>query len=229
MRRFKDVEHRLRLAAVFAAGLLVSGIARAELVPTGFGTLVPLGILAAVQLVRFSPRARVNLYLTAGVLALVGIFAMRWNVVIGGQLFSKSFLGYTTYKLGFATREGLLPAIMLMLLPFGILAVLLRVLPPWEQAAARAPLSERASVRRRIIVAASAAVVVTSPVCALSGEFPKAANRRYSVVQESSHSTGPAGPHKQRSISRGRIPASRSVSERLSARTSRCGSESDLG
>ena len=31
-------------------------------------------------------------------LTLVGIFAMRWNVVIGGQLFSKSFLGYTTYK-----------------------------------------------------------------------------------------------------------------------------------
>ena len=24
---------------------------------------------------------------------------MRWNVVIGGQLFSKSFLGYTTYKM----------------------------------------------------------------------------------------------------------------------------------
>jgi len=108
------------------------------------GTLVPLGILGAVQLVRFSPRVRVNLYLTAGVLALVGIFAMRWNVVIGGQLFSKSFLGYTTYKLGFATREGLLPAILLMLLPFGILAVLLRVLPPWERAPAPADLAERA-------------------------------------------------------------------------------------
>ena len=38
---------------------------------------------------------------------MVGIFAMRWNVVIGGQLFSKSFLGYTTYKMAFATREGL--------------------------------------------------------------------------------------------------------------------------
>jgi predicted membrane protein len=63
---------------------------------------------------------------------MVGIFAMRWNVVIGGQLFSKSFLGYTTYKMGFATREGLLPAILLMLLPFGILAALLKVLPPWE-------------------------------------------------------------------------------------------------
>jgi predicted membrane protein len=68
----------------------------------------------------------------ATALTLIGIFAMRWNVVIGGQLFSKSFLGYTTYKLQFATREGLLPAILLMLLPFGILAGLLRILPPWE-------------------------------------------------------------------------------------------------
>jgi Ni/Fe-hydrogenase subunit HybB-like protein len=96
------------------------------------GTLVPLGVLAATQLIEFSPKARVRLYVTAGVLTLVGIFAMRWNVVIGGQLFSKSFLGYTTYKLGFATREGLLPAILVMLLPFGILAVLLKLLPPWD-------------------------------------------------------------------------------------------------
>ena len=58
---------------------------------------------------------------------------MRWNVVIGGQLFSKSLLGYTTYKMGFATREGLLPAIIIMLLPFAILAVLLKVFPPWAE------------------------------------------------------------------------------------------------
>ena len=64
-------------------------------------------------------------------LTLVGIFAMRWNVVIGGQLFSKSFLGYTTYKMEFATREGLLPAILLMILPFVILWVLVKLLPPW--------------------------------------------------------------------------------------------------
>ena len=44
---------------------------------------------------------------------------MRWNVVIGGQLFSKSFLGYTTYKMEFATREGLFTAILLLALPFG--------------------------------------------------------------------------------------------------------------
>jgi len=101
------------------------------------GTLGPLAILAATQLATLHDRARVRLYVTAAVLTLIGIFAMRWNVVIGGQLFSKSFLGYTTYKVGFATREGLLPAILVMLLPLGILAVLVRLLPPWTSVETR--------------------------------------------------------------------------------------------
>lgn len=98
------------------------------------GTIVPIALLGVVQIWRVSEGARRAIYATSGVLALVGIFAMRWNVVIGGQLFSKSFLGYTTYKMGFATREGLLPAIAIMILPFLILAVLVRVLPPWHEA-----------------------------------------------------------------------------------------------
>jgi hypothetical protein len=53
-------------------------------------------------------------------------------VVIGGQLFSKSFLGYTTYKMEFATREGLLPAIFFMILPLAILWALVKLLPPWS-------------------------------------------------------------------------------------------------
>ncbi len=96
------------------------------------GTLVPLGLLALTQLVKLSEAARKGTYAVAGVLTLIGIFAMRWNVVIGGQLFSKSYLGYTTYKMGFATREGLLPALLLMVLPFVILWVLVRLLPPWH-------------------------------------------------------------------------------------------------
>jgi Ni/Fe-hydrogenase subunit HybB-like protein len=97
------------------------------------GTIVPLGLLALTQMVRLSERARKTMYVLAGLLTLIGIFAMRWNVVIGGQLFSKSFLGYTTYKMAFATREGLLPAILLLLLPFGILWGLVRLLPPWKE------------------------------------------------------------------------------------------------
>jgi predicted membrane protein len=66
---------------------------------------------------------------------------MRWNVVIGGQLFSKSFLGYTTYKIDYVTREGLLPAVALMILPFVILFVLVKLLPPWEPVPAGPPTS----------------------------------------------------------------------------------------
>ena len=75
------------------------------------------------------------MYAVAGSLTLIGIFAMRWNVVIGGQLFSKSYLGYTTYKMQFATREGLGTSIVLMLLPFAILWVLVKLLPPWVERA----------------------------------------------------------------------------------------------
>jgi Ni/Fe-hydrogenase subunit HybB-like protein len=96
------------------------------------GTVVPIAMLATTQLVRLRERSRLWIYIGASLLTLVGIFAMRWNVVVGGQLFSKSFLGYTTYKMGFATREGLLPAILVMILPFVILAVLVRLLPPWH-------------------------------------------------------------------------------------------------
>jgi Ni/Fe-hydrogenase subunit HybB-like protein len=95
------------------------------------GTLVPLTLLAVTQVFTVGARARLRLYVVAGVLTLIGIFAMRWNVVIGGQLFSKSFLGYTTYKLQLTTREGLLTSIVLLLAPFGILWALVHLLPPW--------------------------------------------------------------------------------------------------
>jgi Ni/Fe-hydrogenase subunit HybB-like protein len=112
------------------------------------GTLVPLGLLAFTQVRALAARTRRLLYVTSGVLTLIGIFAMRWNVVIGGQLFSKSFLGYTTYKMEFATREGLLPAILLLLLPLAILAVLLWLLPPWEKTPEVPTRAARAGVAR---------------------------------------------------------------------------------
>lgn len=96
------------------------------------GGLVPIVLLAVTQVVKLSEQARKGIYALSAALTLVGILAMRWNVVIGGQLFSKSFLGYTTYKMDFATREGLLPAILLMILPFVILAILVKLLPPWH-------------------------------------------------------------------------------------------------
>ncbi|HEX4067525.1 MAG TPA: NrfD/PsrC family molybdoenzyme membrane anchor subunit [Acidobacteriaceae bacterium] len=97
------------------------------------GTLVPILLVGLVQVTKLSALVRRRMYAVSGSLALIGIFAMRWNVVIGGQLFSKSFLGYTTYKMSLATREGLLVSIGFTILPLFILAVLVKLLPPWPQ------------------------------------------------------------------------------------------------
>ncbi len=97
------------------------------------GTLTPILLLFLVQVTKLSVPVRKRIYVVSGSLALIGIFAMRWNVVIGGQLFSKSFLGYTTYKMALATREGLLVSIALTILPLVILWVLVKLLPPWPE------------------------------------------------------------------------------------------------
>lgn len=96
------------------------------------GTLVPFMLLGAIQLFRkhVAPLARQRIYSLSAVLILLGVLAMRWNVVIGGQLFSKSLRGFTTYKMELAGHEGWLMSVALLLLPFIILGVLLRFFLP---------------------------------------------------------------------------------------------------
>lgn len=98
-----------------------------------FGTILPITLLGIVQVTHFSEQVRKIIYASASILTLMGIFAMRWNVVIGGQLFSKSFLGYTTYKMELGTNEGGLMALFLLILPFLILWGLVKLLPPWPE------------------------------------------------------------------------------------------------
>ena len=100
------------------------------------GMLFPLGILSAIKIFRRfreSEELRKLLYFVSLILIQGGIFATRWNVVIGGQMFSKSFRGLTTYKMEFGGIEGLLYALGLLALPLVILAVLLKILPAWKE------------------------------------------------------------------------------------------------
>ena len=97
------------------------------------GTIGPLCMLA-VAASPSCPRAEAGDYFIAALLVQVGIFSTRWNVVIGGQLFSKSLRGLTVYKLELGGMEGLFSSIGLLLLPFLILFVLVKVLPPWDEA-----------------------------------------------------------------------------------------------
>jgi Ni/Fe-hydrogenase subunit HybB-like protein len=97
------------------------------------GMVIPLGIMVAVKLLKFNEELRKLFYFTSVILIQLGIFATRWNVVIGGQLFSKSFRGLTTYKMDVVGIEGLMVALGLLILPFIILAILLKILPAWEK------------------------------------------------------------------------------------------------
>jgi Ni/Fe-hydrogenase subunit HybB-like protein len=93
------------------------------------GMFIPLGILVLAKARGFNDDLRKLLYFTAVILIQLGIFATRWNVVIGGQLFSKSFRGLMTYKMEVFGIEGLVAALALLALPFVVLAVLIRLLP----------------------------------------------------------------------------------------------------
>lgn len=93
------------------------------------GMLVPLVILALARSRRFNEDMRKIMYFTSVLLIEVGIFSMRWNVVIGGQMFSKSFRGLMAYKMELTGIESLLTAVVLLALPFIILAILSRLLP----------------------------------------------------------------------------------------------------
>ncbi len=97
------------------------------------GTIVPILILGTLMFYKPKEGIRKALYAITGVLVLIGIFFMRWNVVIGGQLFSKSLSGFTSYKLGLIGAEGFLSTIIWMVIPFIILTFLLWLLPPWKK------------------------------------------------------------------------------------------------
>jgi predicted membrane protein len=96
------------------------------------GTIIPLITLAFLQFYKHKIKLRKTMYFIVSILVLIGVYSMRWNVVIGGQLFSKSFSGFTSYKVGLIGLDGTLMAAFWLLLPFGILAFLLWLLPPWK-------------------------------------------------------------------------------------------------
>ncbi|OGP84152.1 MAG: polysulfide reductase [Deltaproteobacteria bacterium RBG_16_58_17] len=97
------------------------------------GMLLPLGIMVVIRVFRLQEELRKLLYFVCVVLIQMGIFSTRWNVVIGGQLFSKSFRGLTTYKMELTGIEGLLVSLALLIIPFVVLAILIKLLPPWKK------------------------------------------------------------------------------------------------
>jgi Ni/Fe-hydrogenase subunit HybB-like protein len=137
-----DFIHRLYEAeeSITILGQLVEGRLFISLIVLQvlIGTLIPLVILFLVSpalktggFFKVTGEMRRILYLGTAFLVQIGIFSIRWNVVIGGQLFSKSLRGLTTYKVELFGMEGLAMVIFLLCLPLVFLWILIKILPPW--------------------------------------------------------------------------------------------------
>jgi predicted membrane protein len=128
--RIYEAEESFEIISLLVSGKLYITLVIIQLM---LGTLVPLFTLGLLQVYKPKVKIRKLLYIIVSFLVLTGIFFMRWNVVIGGQLFSKSFYGFTSFKLKLIGPEGSLMAIVWIVLPFLILAFLLWLLPPWKK------------------------------------------------------------------------------------------------
>ena len=99
------------------------------------GSLIPFILLMVTVLLDkyLHPKVRNSLTFFASILLLIQVFAMRWNVVIGGQIMSKSLRGLRDFHPEFLAKEGILPAMLIFALPFVLLYFLVKVLPPFEK------------------------------------------------------------------------------------------------
>jgi Ni/Fe-hydrogenase subunit HybB-like protein len=99
------------------------------------GVLIPFILLMIIVLLDKSMGDKVanTLSFTAASLLLIQVFAMRWNVVIGGQMISKSLTGLReAYHPGLFEKEGILTAIGVMIVPFVFIFVAELLLPMFK-------------------------------------------------------------------------------------------------
>jgi predicted membrane protein len=86
-------------------------------------------LLTGIVLLKLPQRlSNVLAFVTSGLL-LIQVILMRWNVVIGGQLISKSYRGFTSFMPGFLEKEGLLVAAIIFIMPFLMLRQFDRIFP----------------------------------------------------------------------------------------------------
>jgi hypothetical protein len=103
------------------------------LVQVVIGSICPFFLLLIAIRRNLQPRLMIAFGGLASLLVLVQVFAMRWNVVVGGQLFSKSYRGFVEYTVPWGGREGMIAAIIVLTLPLLALWAANRLLPLWSE------------------------------------------------------------------------------------------------
>lgn len=100
-------------------------------------SLIPFLLLGVNSLFNLRDRLANAMVWTASAMLLVQVLLMRWNVVVGGQLVSKSMRGFTEYFPGLWEKEGIATAVVIFTLPFAILWVFHKIVPLFPDAVPR--------------------------------------------------------------------------------------------
>lgn len=82
----------------------------------------------------------------SGLAMMIGVLAMRWNVVIGGQELSKTMKGLLTFYPELFGRESLFTVLIISICPYLTLWLVTKVLPPWKDNMLYANASEHKAV-----------------------------------------------------------------------------------
>jgi Ni/Fe-hydrogenase subunit HybB-like protein len=97
------------------------------------GSGVSFLLLAVAVLAPIRPRVRHWLAGVASLLILLQVLCMRWNVVIGGQLLSKTGRGFHEFHMEWLGKEGILAAIAVFVAPFILLYFLIQIFRPFDE------------------------------------------------------------------------------------------------
>lgn len=97
----------------------------------GIFSVIPFIALMLLSLIRFKDSILLFFAPIVSLMILIQVLLMRWNVVVGGQLMSKSERGATTFHPMWFEKEGIMAAIIIMLAPIVILWIIGKILPFW--------------------------------------------------------------------------------------------------
>ena len=99
----------------------------------GFGALVPVFLMGIMLAINLRGRAFIIGSTISALLVLMNVLLMRWNVVIGGQEISKTGKGLLTYIMPMFGHESVFSAAIVLVAPFILLIILIRLFPPWVE------------------------------------------------------------------------------------------------
>ena len=95
----------------------------------GIFSIVPFLSLTVTSLIKINVKVKNFMIWCSSGMLLIQVLLMRWNVVIGGQLVSKSMRGFTEYFPGLFDREGLIVGIVIIIIPFLLLMLFDKLFP----------------------------------------------------------------------------------------------------